>query len=110
MNKQLAGKIALVTGGSTGIGLAATQVLAAQGARVFITGRRQVELDAAVEAIGPAATGIRADASVLADLDAVYARIAASAARSAMDTSVVSPQPKWAFRQWDTARTPSACP
>ncbi|WAT01653.1 SDR family NAD(P)-dependent oxidoreductase [Rouxiella chamberiensis] len=79
MNTQLAGKIALVTGGSTGIGLAAAQQLAAQGARVFITGRRQAELDAAVESIGQAATGIRADASVLTDLDNVYAEIARSA-------------------------------
>jgi len=53
----------------------------AQGARVYITGRRQAELDAAVDAIGPAATGIRADASVLADLDTVYARIAQQAGR-----------------------------
>jgi len=53
----------------------------AQGARVYITGRRQAELDAAVDAIGPAATGIRADASVLADLDMVYARIAQQAGR-----------------------------
>jgi len=81
MNKSLTGKVALVTGGSTGIGLGAAQELAAQGARVFITGRRQAELDAAVEAIGPAATAIRADASVLADLDAVYAQIAKAAGR-----------------------------
>ncbi|MFR0693179.1 SDR family oxidoreductase [Enterobacterales bacterium AE_CKDN230030158-1A_HGKHYDSX7] len=81
MNQPLTGKIALVTGGSSGIGLGAAQVLAAQGARVFITGRRQAELDAAVAAIGSAATAIRADASVLSDLDAVYAQIAETAGR-----------------------------
>lgn len=81
MNKPLDGKIALVTGGSTGIGLGAAQELVSQGARVFITGRRQAELDAAVAALGPAATAIRADASVLAELDTVYAQIAKSAGR-----------------------------
>ena len=81
MNKSLEGKVALVTGGSTGIGLGAAKELAAQGARVFITGRRQAELDAAVAEIGPAATALRADASVLSDLDAVYAQIARSAGR-----------------------------
>lgn len=81
MNRSLEGKIALVTGGTSGIGLASAQELAAQGAQVFITGRRQAELDAAVALIGAAATGIRADASVLADLDAVYARIAKTAGR-----------------------------
>lgn len=81
MNKQLEGKIALVTGGTTGIGLATAQELAVQGAQVFITGRRQAELDAAVAAIGASATGIRADASVLSDLDAVYAQIAKKAGR-----------------------------
>ena len=81
MNEPLDGKIALVTGGSTGIGLGAAQELVKQGARVFITGRRQAELDAAVAALGPAATAIRADASVLAELDTVYAQIAKSAGR-----------------------------
>ena len=81
MEKQLNGKVALVTGGTTGIGLATATELAAQGAQVFITGRRQAELDAAVAAIGGNAAGIRADASVLADLDNVYAQIAKRAGK-----------------------------
>ncbi|MBS0452703.1 MAG: glucose 1-dehydrogenase [Proteobacteria bacterium] len=81
MNKQLEGKVALVTGGSSGIGLAAAKELAAQGAQVFITGRRQAELDAAVNQIGSSAIALQADASVLSDLDAVYARIAKTAGR-----------------------------
>lgn len=79
MNTSLNGKIALVTGGTSGIGLATAQELVAQGAQVFITGRRQAELDAAVAAIGSAATGIQADASVLSDLDRVFAQIAKQA-------------------------------
>ena len=81
MSKKLANKVALVTGGSTGIGLASAQVLAEQGAKVYITGRRQEELDAAVALIGPAATGIRADASVLSELDNVFATIASESGR-----------------------------
>ncbi|WP_372774693.1 SDR family oxidoreductase [Pantoea sp. WEP] len=81
MNLILQDKIALVTGGTSGIGLATAQELAAQGARVFITGRRQAELDAAVASIGATATGIRADAAQLSDLDTVYAQIARQAGR-----------------------------
>ncbi len=81
MSKKLADKVALVTGGSAGIGLASAKALAEQGAKVYITGRRQEELDAAVRFIGPAARGIRADAAVLSDLDAVFATIAEEAGR-----------------------------
>lgn len=81
MSKKLPGKIALVTGGSSGIGLASAQLLAEQGATVYITGRRQEELDAAVALIGPSAKGIRADASALSDLDSVFSTIASEAGR-----------------------------
>lgn len=81
MNKKLSEKIALVTGGTSGIGLATAHVLVEQGAKVYITGRRQEELDAAVALIGPAAKGIRADASVLSDLDTVFSTIASDVGR-----------------------------
>jgi len=75
MSKKLEGKIAIVTGGSTGIGLAAAKEFVAQGAYVYITGRRQAELDKAVETIGSSATGIQADSASLSDLDRVYDQI-----------------------------------
>ncbi|MEU5697910.1 SDR family NAD(P)-dependent oxidoreductase [Streptomyces aurantiacus] len=71
----LEGRTALVTGGSAGIGLATAVRLAAEGAHVFITGRRKAELDAAVEAIGSAATGVTGDIGNLADLDRLYETI-----------------------------------
>ncbi|MBJ6612761.1 SDR family oxidoreductase [Streptomyces sp. I4(2020)] len=70
-------RTALVTGGAGGIGLATATRLAAEGAHVFVTGRRKTELDAAVEAIGPAATGIVGDIADPADLDRLYEAIAA---------------------------------
>ena len=70
---KLDGKVAVVTGGTSGIGLASARRLAAEGAHVFITGRRKPELDAAVKAIGPRATGVHGDVANLADLDRLYA-------------------------------------
>ena len=69
---KLEGKVAVVTGGTTGIGLATAQRLADDGAFVFITGRRQAELDAAVAKIGENAFGVRGDVSNLEDLDRLY--------------------------------------
>jgi NAD(P)-dependent dehydrogenase (short-subunit alcohol dehydrogenase family) len=72
---QLEGKTALVTGGTSGIGLATARAFAAEGARVFVTGRRKPELDAAVAEIGHGATGIQGDVSDLDDLDRVFEAI-----------------------------------
>lgn len=73
--KKLEGKIAFVTGGNSGIGLATAKQFVAEGAYVYITGRRQVELDAAVEAIGKNVTAVQSDVSNLADLDRLFATI-----------------------------------
>jgi len=73
--KKLEGKVALITGGNSGIGLATAKLFAEEGAHVFITGRRQDELDAAVKQIGKNVTGIQGDVSNLADLDRLYAAI-----------------------------------
>ncbi len=81
MGKRLQGKIALVTGASTGIGLATAQAFADEGAKVFVTGRRSAKIEAAVAAIGPNAVGIEADSTKLADLDRVYSRIKTEAGR-----------------------------
>ena len=75
MSKKLEGKVAVVTGGNSGIGLATAQRFADEGAHVFITGRRQGELDAAVKQIGANATAVQGDVSKLADLDRLYATV-----------------------------------
>jgi NAD(P)-dependent dehydrogenase (short-subunit alcohol dehydrogenase family) len=78
---RLRGKTALVTGGTSGIGLATAQRFATEGAHVFVTGRRQDVLDAAIASIGDSATGIRGDASDLDDLDRVMDTISAHGGR-----------------------------
>ncbi len=72
---KLNGKIALITGGNSGIGLATAQEFIKQGAKVIITGRRQEELDKALEQLGPNAHAVRGDVSNLNDLDALYTDI-----------------------------------
>lgn len=69
MEQKLVGKIALVTGGSSGLGLATAKRFILEGAQVVITGRRQTELDQAVKHLGPSALGVRGDVSNLADID-----------------------------------------
>src|ERR1700675_1908130 len=69
---KLQGKVAVITGGSTGIGLAAAKLFVKEGANVFITGRRQKELDEAVKAIGSNVTGVQGDIAKPADLDRLY--------------------------------------
>jgi NAD(P)-dependent dehydrogenase (short-subunit alcohol dehydrogenase family) len=73
--EKLEGKVAVITGGNSGIGLATAQRFVSDGAYVFITGRRQSELDAAVKQIGKNITGVQGDVSNLADLDRLYATV-----------------------------------
>jgi NAD(P)-dependent dehydrogenase (short-subunit alcohol dehydrogenase family) len=69
---KLQGKVAVITGGTTGIGLASAKLFVKEGAYVFITGRRQKELDEAVQAIGSNVTGVQGDIAKPADLDNLY--------------------------------------
>ena len=74
---KLQGKVAVITGGSSGMGLATARRYVAEGAYVYITGRRQAELDAAVKEIGSNVTGVRGDVANLADLDRLYETVKA---------------------------------
>jgi len=73
---KLTGKIAVITGGSSGIGLSAAREFVAEGAYVYVTGRRQSALDLAVADIGKNVTGVQGDSSNLTDLDRLYRQIA----------------------------------
>jgi NAD(P)-dependent dehydrogenase (short-subunit alcohol dehydrogenase family) len=77
----LEGKTAVITGGSTGIGLATAKRFVDEGAHVFITGRRQAELDAAVKELGDNATGVQGDVAKQEDLDRLYSVVGDSGRR-----------------------------
>ncbi len=74
---KLQGKVAVITGGTQGVGLATARLFASEGAYVFIAGRRQKELEEAVALIGSNVTGVQADVANLADLDRLYASVKA---------------------------------
>jgi NAD(P)-dependent dehydrogenase (short-subunit alcohol dehydrogenase family) len=78
---RLEGKTAVITGGNSGIGLATAKRFVAEGADVFITGRRQDELNKAIEAIGSGARAVQGDVSNLADLDRLFATVRAETGR-----------------------------
>src|SRR5258708_16495925 len=74
---KLRGKLAVITGGTTGIGFATAKRFVDEGAYVFITGRRQKELDEAVKTIGRGVAGVQGDVSKLPDLDRLYETVKA---------------------------------
>ena len=78
---RLQGKVAVITGGTEGIGLATAQLFVKEGAYVFITGRRSKELDEAVKAIGTNVSGVQGDVAQLADLDRLYETVSNVKAR-----------------------------
>jgi NAD(P)-dependent dehydrogenase (short-subunit alcohol dehydrogenase family) len=78
---RLSGKVAVITGGSSGIGLATAKRFVAEGAEVVIIGRRQEELDNALREIGAAATAIQGDVSKSDDIDRIFAQLAISKSR-----------------------------
>jgi NAD(P)-dependent dehydrogenase (short-subunit alcohol dehydrogenase family) len=81
MTGRLEGKVAVITGGNSGIGLATAKQFVAEGAYVFITGRRQPELDAAVKQIRHNVTAVQSDVAKLADLDRLFATVRAEKSR-----------------------------
>ena len=85
---RLDGKVAVITGGSSGIGLAIAQRFVQEGAHVFITGRRQSELDTAKASIGDGVTTVAGDATISADLDKLFATVLSE--KGALDILVVN--------------------
>src|SRR6516225_11929837 len=95
MSKKLEGKVAVITGGNSGIGLATARRFVAEGAHVFITGRRRAELDEAVTQFGRNVTGVQGDVSNLTDLDRLFATVAQQQGRLDVLFAIANP----AFQQ-----------
>jgi NAD(P)-dependent dehydrogenase (short-subunit alcohol dehydrogenase family) len=96
MSKKQEGKVAVITGGNSGIGLATARRFVAEGPHVFITGRRQAELDAAVRQIGKHVTGAPGDVSSLANRGRLFARVKQAKGRLDVlfaNASVAAPAP-----------------
>ena len=94
--QKLEGKVAVVTGGSSGIGLATAKRFVEEGAFVYITGRRQAELDKAVSLIGDSVTAVQGDVANLADLDRLFAKVASEKGKIDIlfaGAGIVDPQP-----------------
>src|SRR3989441_7507384 len=94
--KKLQGKVAVITGGTSGMGLATAKRFVEEGAFVYITGRRQSELDKAVSLIGRSVAAVQGDVSNLADLDRLYAKVASEKGKIDIlfaGAGIVDPQP-----------------
>ena len=89
MAKRLEGKTAVITGGTEGIGLATARLFVEEGAFVFITGRRQKELDEAVKAMGTNVSGVQGDVAQLANLDRLYQTVSKAKRRSALERDAI---------------------
>jgi NAD(P)-dependent dehydrogenase (short-subunit alcohol dehydrogenase family) len=95
---RLEGKIAVITGANSGIGLASAKRFVAEGAHVYMTGRRQEELDKAVQAIGTGVTAVQGDVSDLDALDRLFAKVGSAHGR-------IEPTPDWAhWNPWARSR------
>jgi NAD(P)-dependent dehydrogenase (short-subunit alcohol dehydrogenase family) len=110
---KLQGKVAVVTGGNSGIGFAIAKRFVEEGAFVYVTGRRPPELNKAVVAIGSNVVAVRGDVQNLADLDRLYARSAPNKAKSMSSLQILvslihsrSPEPR---KQASTKFSPSMC-